>query len=163
MTGIVLLDTSIYLNVLDVPRRNQKRDAVRSKFVALIEAEAHFLLPVATIWETGNHIARCASGGMRREVAQRFLANVTKALEGGTPYKPTHFPDRGPFLDWLREFPEYAMRQKSEKKRGEGVSLSDLSIIKEWERAGQRHPARRVWIWSLDADLRAYDTQPDGS
>lgn len=43
---------------------------------------------------------------------------------------------------------------------GEGTSLSDHSIIKEWEKLCKRHRMSRVLIWSLDADLIAYDRHP---
>jgi len=40
------------------------------------------------------------------------------------------------------------------------VGMGDLSIIKEWEEAKKRTPYLRVFIWSLDNDLRGYDYQP---
>jgi hypothetical protein len=52
---------------------------------------------------------------------------------------------------WLNEFPDFAMRN---------VSMGDLSIIKEWEEAKKRTPRLRVFIWSLDQTLRAYDFSP---
>lgn len=63
-------------------------------------------------------------------------------------------------MEWLVEFPDYAQRNKSETKTREGVSLSDLSIIKEWEQTRDRHFMSRVLIWSLDSDLSGYDTGP---
>lgn len=149
MSRIVLLDTSIFLNVLDVPGFNQDRDEVLVQFSERVEAGDHFFLPMATIWETGNHIAHLATGRGRREYATKLVDQVVKAMEGDAPYRPTHFPDREQFVIWLREFPEHAARQ---------VGLSDLSIIKEWEVTRDRHHMSRVLIWSLDNDLRAHDT-----
>jgi hypothetical protein len=82
MSAIVLLDTSIYLNVLNVPRFNQERNAVLGEFPAAIEAGNYFLLPLATVWETGNHIADLPDGQTRRRYAERLIADVTKALWG---------------------------------------------------------------------------------
>lgn len=160
MSAIVLLDTSIYLNVLDIPGFNQDRDSVFDDFQSNIEQGDHFLLPLATVWETGNHIARLGSGQLRRRHAEQLWANVLDAFHGNTPYRATHFPDREEFLNWLAAFPDYAMRNKSARKSGEGVSLADLSIIQEWERNCLLHPGRRVRIWSLDSDLASYDRQP---
>lgn len=160
MSAIVLLDTSVYLNVLDVPGNNQDRAAVIQSFAELIEENAHFLLPLATVWETGNHIADLANGQLRRTYAQRLVADVTKAFNGNVPYRATHFPDRDEFLEWLGDFPGMAMRNKSAQKIREGTSLADLSIIKEWERNCQLHRMSRVRIWSLDSDLIGYDHQP---
>jgi hypothetical protein len=52
---------------------------------------------------------------------------------------------------YLSEFPDHAMR---------GLTLGDLSIIKEFERQCELHHARRVFIWSLDQHLGAYDRPP---
>jgi len=157
MSEIVLLDTSVYLNVLDVPGWNQDRADVLDEFAIRVNNEDIFLLPMATIWETGNHIADLPTGGRRRQFAVILVDDVTKALNGEAPYRPTHFPDREEFIGWLREFPDYAKRNKSAKKTNEGVSLADLSIIKEWQRTCALHPMSQVLIWSLDSDLSAYN------
>lgn len=163
MSAIVLLDTSVYLNILDVPGWNQDRDAILDEFEIRMGDDDIFLLPMATIWETGNHIAKLPNGGLRRKFAQRLVDDVTKALDerGIPPYQPTHFPERRDFLGWLTDFPGYAQRNKAAGKPGEGMSLADFSIMKEWARTCSLHPMSRVQIWSLDADLSAYDRQPD--
>lgn len=157
MSDIVLLDTSVYLNVLDVPGFNQDRGAVLNQFQARIRNNDYFLLPMATIWETGNHVADLPDGGRRRQFAQVLVNDVQDALRGSAPYQTTFFPDRDTFLEWLADFPDYAQRNKSDRKIREGISLSDMSIIKEWERTRDRHSMSRVLIWSLDADLAGYD------
>lgn len=157
MSSIVLIDTSVYLNVLDVPGFNQDRDAVFQEFELRIKDCDHFLLPLATIWETGNHIAHLTSGHLRRQFALKLVEDVAKALLGDAPYRPTHFPERDEFLRWLRDFPDYAQRNKSTTKTTEGTSLADLSMIKEWERTCSQNAMSRVQIWSLDADLASFD------
>ncbi|MBK1700276.1 hypothetical protein [Thiococcus pfennigii] len=159
MSAILLLDTSVYLNVLDIPTLNQDRDSILEEFAACIEQNDHFLLPLATVWETGNHIADLGDGQTRRSYARRLVEDVAKAFNGEVPYRATHFPEREEFLDWLGAFPDMAMRSKSAKKFREGVSLADLSIIKEWERNCRLHPMSRVRVWSLDSDLSCYDRQ----
>ncbi|RCK80162.1 MAG: hypothetical protein OZSIB_3666 [Candidatus Ozemobacter sibiricus] len=160
MNDIVLLDTSVYLNVLDVPGFNQDRVVVLNEFGRSINAGDYFLLPLAAVWETGNHIADLADGQTRRRFGEKLVGDVTKAFQGQAPYRATHFPDRDEFLRWLGDFPEMVMRRKTVKKLREGISLADLSIIKEWERNCRLHPMTRVRIWSLDADLAGYDRQP---
>lgn len=158
VSAIILIDTSVYLNVLDVPGWNQDRGAVLAEFGRKIARGDHFLLPMATIWETGNHIADLASGARRREYALKLVEEVQKAVSGTAPYRATHFPERDEFLVWIQEFPDYAMRNKSATKTNEGVSLADLSIIKEWERTRRIHSMSPVAIWSLDSDLAGYNT-----
>lgn len=158
MSEIVLLDTSVYLNVLDVPGFNQDRDEILNAFSCRVENGDYFLLPMAAIWETGDHIADLPDGNRRRQYAQILVEQVRAALNGEVPYRTTYFPDSDVFLRWLGDFPEYAQRNKSDQQTREGVSLSDLSIIKEWEQTRDRHSMSRVLIWSLDRDLAAYDT-----
>lgn len=160
MSAIVLLDTSVYLNVLDVPGFNQDRDAVLKAFKTSIQAGDYFLLPLAAVLETGNHVARLPDGQQRRRYAQTLVTDVRTAFDGQAPYRATHFPEREEFARWLADFPDAAMRNKSPKKAAEGTSLADLSIIKEWERNRDLHPMSRVRIWSLDGDLAGYDRQP---
>jgi hypothetical protein len=157
MSAIVLLDTVVYLNVLDIMGWNQDRVAVLDQFKSRMENGDYFLLPMATIWGTGNHIADLHDGGLRRKFAQKFVEDVEKAISGGVPYKATYFPEREIFRNWIKGFPEYAMRNKSTGKTGEGISLADFSIIKEWEQTCATNNMSRVLIWSLDCDLAGYD------
>lgn len=160
MSALILLDTSIYLNVLDVPGNNQDRTTVLNQFATYVQNADHFLLPMAAIWETGNHIADLDNGGLRRTFAKKLVADVTDAVNGDVPYRATFFPSRDEFVTWLIDFPEYAGRSKSTTRTREGVSLADMSIIKEWERTCHLHPMTRVLIWSLDQDLTGYDRVP---
>ena len=157
MGDIVLLDTSVYTNILNVPGRNGEREDIFAEFALRIENGDNFLLPMASIWETGNHISRLADGNLRRQYAKILVENVRNALDGKAPFRPTYFPTRELFMEWLIEFPDYVQRNKSETKTSEGVSLSDFSIIKEWEQTRDRHSMSRVLIWSLDSDLSGYD------
>ncbi|MBF0340468.1 MAG: hypothetical protein HQL95_05820 [Magnetococcales bacterium] len=159
MEIITLLDTSIYLNILNVPGCNQDRMAILKQLSAQTPGENR-LLPMATIWETGNHIADLRDGGSRYLLATQFVKDILRAFQGETPYMPTYLPDKSEFISWLKDYPEHAKRSKKITKPSEGVSLADFSMIKEWERTRARNPRRRVRIWSLDQDLAGYDTHP---
>lgn len=152
MSQVVIVDTSVLLNVLDVPAFNQNRDDVFGEFEEFVDAGASLLVPMAAVFETGDHIADLTDGRQRRRYAERFCEAIRDALAGDAPWTPIRFPDAEQLQNWLRDFPDYAMR---------GPDLSDLSIIKAWEIACQRHSSRRVRIWSLDGDLRGYDQNPD--
>ncbi len=158
MSDIVLLDTSVYLNVLNLPGRNQDRAAVLDLFTDRVQNGDHFLLPMATIWEAGNQVSRLPDGAQRYRFAVKLVADVHNAINGEAPYRTTYFPDSTVFSTWLNEFPDYAKRNKAPDKTTEGISLSDLAIIQEWERTRARHSLSRVLIWSLDRDLAGYDT-----
>ena len=151
MPPIIIVDTSILLNVLNVPGFNQDRDAVLNRFRELVEARANLLLPMGAVFETGNHIAQLPDGQQRREYAEVLRDEVRKALEGQAPWTPIQLPDAAQLADWLQGFPDSAMR---------GAGMVDLSIIKAWERTCAQHPAHRVEIWSLDRHLTGYDRIP---
>lgn len=148
MRSVILVDTSIFLNVLDVPGFNQNSIQVRQELEELIENEDSLLLPIAAIVEAGNHIAQLSHGSNRRRFAEQFVEQVKMAFSGDAPWTPTRVPDLELLAEWLTEFPDRAMQ---------GISLGDLTIIKEWEAACERHPRMRVRIWSLDQHLKGYD------
>jgi len=149
MRSILIVDTVIFLNVLDVPGWNQNADEVRGELETHINNDVTLLLPVASIIETGNHIAQLSDGNQRRRFAGKFIDQVNKALDGEAPWQPTAVPDTATLVEWLRDFPDYAMRE---------ITIADLTLIREWEAARDRHPRHRVRIWSLDQDLTGYDT-----
>ena len=151
MPRIVIVNTTVLLNVLDVPGKNQNRNAVLDRFETLVDAGANLLLPMGAVFEPGNHIAQLPNGQQRRQYAEVLRDEVRRALEGQAPWTPLQLPDAEQLADWLEGFPDSALR---------GAGMVDLSIIKAWERTYAQHPAHRVEIWSLDRHLTGYDHVP---
>ncbi|OGB32764.1 MAG: hypothetical protein A3F78_08175 [Burkholderiales bacterium RIFCSPLOWO2_12_FULL_61_40] len=151
MSAIVLVDTSILLNVVDVPGRNQQRDAVIDELAARIDDGDHLFIPLAAIIETGNDIARISDGGARRSAAERFAGAVRAALNDEAPWKPLNFPSHEDLSAWLVQFPDSASKK---------VGMGDLSIQHEWGHLCKKYPMSRVLIWTLDIDLQGYDRAP---
>jgi hypothetical protein len=106
---------------------------------------------MATIYETGNHIAHISDGNLRRRYAEAFVQEVDKAISGETPWRVMQIPDREEIRIWLQDFPALATRE---------IGIADLSIIKEWEKLQKLVPHHRVFIWSLDKHLKGYDYRP---
>lgn len=154
MSSICLIDTSVLTNLLNVPNRNQHKDMVGHAYKEYVELGCTFILPMASIIETGNHIAQNGDGRVRREVAQRFVMAVKAAFEGTAPWKPSEFPSSKEISLWLDAFPELAGKNKSADKLSEGTSFGDLSIIKEFEKCCARFAMSEVFVWSLDSDLQ---------
>lgn len=148
MSSIVVVDSTVMLNILDVPGRNQAREAVLTRLGELIEAGDHLFIPMAAIVEVGNHIAQVAKGAHRRATAERFVVEVRRALSNEAPWKPINFPSNDEVLGWLDAFPDSAMQ---------GIGMGDLSIRKEWEELCRRHSLSHVWVWALDGDLAGLD------
>lgn len=159
MSSIFLIDTSIFLNILNVPNCNQNRKLVLEDFKTYSQSGCSFLLPMATIMETGNHIAQNGDGRLRREVATRFIKEVKAAFKGEAPWQTTEFPDTTKILEWIDKFPDLAGQNKSPHKQ-EGTSFGDLSIIEEFNKLCKRCPYTEIYIWSLDQDLKNYYQKP---
>ncbi|MNL03039.1 hypothetical protein D3C87_1235640 [compost metagenome] len=160
MSAISIIDTSVFLNLLDVPNRNGEREQVDLAFREYVELGATFILPMATIIETGNHIAQNGDGGTRRATAQRFCEHVGAAFCGNAPYQISEFPNSQEVLAWLNSFPEHAGQNKTPAKTTEGTSFGDLSIIEEYSKCRRRFSMSEVFIWSLDSDLATYSYKP---
>lgn len=161
MSDVVFIDTSVYLNILDVTGFNQSKDDVLSVFEGM--AADYLILPLATIFETGNHISKLPDENQRLKFAQTMINHVC-GVPGKKPlFQPIQMPSTLDFTKWLAEFPNYAkVPKKAKKAKTEGGSLSDLTIKREWKKACDnklfRH--RRVRIWSLDSDLSSCDRKP---
>ena len=151
MVAVIIVDTSIFLNLLNVPGFNQDRDAVVEQFKGFVDTSSSFLLPVGAIFETGNHIVKLPDGGNRRRYAEIFSEQVSQALKETAPWVVIPSPDAARLGAYLQDFPDVAMR---------GVSLVDFSIVRAWEEARERHQEQRVLIWSLDGHLEGYDYDP---
>lgn len=148
MSAIVIVDTSVLLNILDVPGRNESRAEVLAELETLIEASNHLFIPMAAIVEVGNHVARLGNGAQRRAAAECFVAEVKKALADEAPWKPINFPSNQEVLSWLDAFPDAAMQR---------LGMGDLSIKKEWEDLCAKYRMSRVRVWTLDEDLAGLD------
>lgn len=151
MRAICIIDTSVFCEILDVPKMASQRDAIREALKARIVAREELLLPITTIIETGNHIGQQGDGNLRRMTAERFVEQVTKALGGETPFTPTPFMNDRELMQLLKEFPDWAKRHRG---------LGDLTIRGVWDEQCALYPRRRVYIWSLDKDLAGYDRRP---
>jgi hypothetical protein len=161
VNAVCLIDTSIFLNLLNVPGRNQHKEQVVADWQNYVELECTFILPMATILETGNHIAQNGNGDIRRQTATRFCEAIRGAFTGKAPYRPSEFPNNDEILSWLNEFPSLAGKNKSPDKLTEGTSFGDLSIIKEFEKCRARFRMSEIFIWSLDSDLQHYHHHPN--
>jgi hypothetical protein len=148
MSSVRIVDTSVLCNLLRVPNRDQEADRAVREFGRAQAARDVFLLPIAVIYETGNHIAHSPNGAKRRVVAEGFVELVRKAFEGEIPFTPTPLQNSEDMTRWLDEFPDRAMT---------GMGFADLAITKVWEEQCELNQGRRVLIWSYDGHLQGYD------
>ena len=145
---LCLIDTSILLNLLNIPNKNQDSEAVFADFQAKIEAGETFFLSLATIIETGNHIGHLPDGNSRYGCACALLQQVKAALDGKSPFVPLDMCSREELRQWMDDFPH--------EHAAEGRGVGDMMLVKECQRLRMRHPRAEVYVWSLDSDLTSY-------
>lgn len=127
---------------------HQDLDEVMQQLRDFVNQGFTLLLPMATILETGNHIAQNGDGNQRRKTAIKYVQVVNDAMEGNAPWIiPSPLFNRENLVEYLSEFPDNAMV---------GMGLGDLSIIKEFHHQCELQPCREIFIWSLDDHLQGY-------
>ncbi len=147
MSAICLIDTSVFVEILNVPKLANQHSLIIDLLRLKLQDKELLFLPMATILETGNHIAQNGNGDERWNCANRFVTQVKKALAGDSPFQPVKFLEREQLLQWLAEFPESAKRKSG---------LGDLSIIHDFQRTCSLNHGRKVYIWSLDEHLSSF-------
>ena len=161
MTDICLLDTSILLNILNVPNKNQDKASVMDDFKIYAESNCRFIIPLVVAVEVGNHISQNGNGETRRKTARQFVDMMHRTFSGELPFEISDFDLKIEWRNWIGEFVDRAGQNKTATKPNEGMSLTDLSIIKEYDALQAKNRANKskhvkVFIWSLDSDLEAY-------
>ena len=142
--SICILDTSILLEILNIPNKSTQHEQILDEFRIKSEGRESFFLPMATIIETGNHIAQNGNGDIRRRKATKFVEFIKKALTGETPFTVIQFPKKEDMTIWIEQFPDSAMRR---------MGLGDLSIVQDLKTMRRKNKNRHVYIWSLDQHL----------
>ncbi len=154
---LLILDTSVLCVYLNIPGKETCDGAIQlSTEKAKKEVEDkgkdgwQFVLPVACVIETGNHIAQC--GGNRFDLATQLVALVKKALEGESPW--IVFSDNIDIWKigntaWLDDWAEHAAARLSIADRTISVIADDYSR-NGWE----------VEIFTCDEQLKAWQPEP---
>jgi hypothetical protein len=151
MSAIRIVDSTVFCNILGVPNRSQNQQQAFEELTSYREQGDSLLLPMAAVYETGNHISQQGDGQERRDAAKLFVKQVRKAMNEESPFGPAQIHDTEEVKGWLSDFPDDAMR---------GIGIGDRSIIEVWEQQRVLNPSRRVVIWSYDDDLDGYDREP---
>jgi hypothetical protein len=145
------LDTSVFVEILDVPHMNGNRSAVLAEMDARLKARIRFVLPTATVVETGNHIFQIKEGDPRRKCAAVFMSLLRKTADGEAPWALHERTWDGTFLTSLcdggitgMDLAQHAVHQQ--------LGTGDLSIVAERDLYASRAQAE-VRIWTLEATM----------
>jgi len=152
---IAFIDTSVLCEILRVPMMFSDHERYLAEFQERRATGQRFVLPVATIIETGNHISQV--NGDRYAAAQRFEDVVRLALSGGGPFVTLE-------LEWDNAFMTKVLEDNITGQRFVDLAAAgtfgtgDLSILVQRDRFVQRSSFARnqVEIWTAEATMGAY-------
>lgn len=163
MSKVVFLDTSVLLNLLNVPNKNSDYATVLARFKDLVRQRVTLIIPIAAVVEVGNHLAQLA-GFERRDRSEQFAGILGQSLKGQTPWVVSGTTWNADFLAELVQ--GSAHRQGMVDLCTGGVGTGDGAILLEVERFRQRIDlprGRPIELWTLDNELlKAYVAQANG-
>lgn len=148
-----LIDTSVFVEILNVPGKSQQHEAVAAKFVSRHENGHRFVLPVTTIIETGNHIAHCAPN--RRNAAKRFILALEQAQSDSPPWIVRD-------VKWDRVLLSRLLEGNSTGSDllnllGDGrMGTGDVALLVERDEFRNASSFTDVRVWTLEAALGSY-------
>lgn len=160
MRKVLILDTSIICVWLRVPGKETcgpvsnrwTYELVKEKLDAEISDGATLILPLASIIETGNHIAQ--SRGDKRDVVNSFVEHIEKAIDGKVPWAA--------FTEQSRLISNDALKQTLSTWKQtalSGQSLGDAMIVEVAKYYASYNAP--VEIFTGDEGLKAYEpTRP---
>jgi len=155
--AVIFIDTSVLCCLLNVPGKNQDRDAVMAHYGQRREAKDAFVLPVSAVIETGNHIEQLGEGlgDARWRCAEALCQFLTFMVNGAGQFIMHRFSwDE----DLLREFCEGGNSSPSFTQAAASGQFGggDLAILLERARYQDRVAVGPVEVWTLDKKLSDY-------
>jgi len=159
MRKVLIIDTSILCVYLGVPGKDTcgsdndlwDKKRVETRFTAEEKQGTKFILPLATIIETGNHIAQANS--KRYEIAQAFAEILVKVADGVIPWEV--FTTQVGELWNSEELKQLATEWPTLASRK--ISIGDATIKTVAEYYAKTSQTLQVEIFTGDGGLKAYE------
>ncbi|WP_051951309.1 hypothetical protein [Actinacidiphila yeochonensis] len=148
------LDTSVFVELLDVPYMNDHRDEMVAELIRGTRDGVRLVLPTATIIETGNHVFQVKDGTARRSCAARFAEQLRRTAAGEAPWVLHERTWDGAFLRALCDGGSTAMGLTEHAARRQ-LGAGDLSIVAERDLFARKVRAR-VRIWTREAAMATW-------
>ncbi|WP_156725257.1 PIN domain-containing protein [Streptomyces apocyni] len=148
------LDTSVLVEILDVPFLNDHRAEVLAEMDQRIRDGVRFVLPTATVIETGNHVFQVKNGQARRQCADRFMSALRQTAQGQAPWRLHERTWDAAFLTSLCDGGSTAMTL-TQHAESQLLGTGDLSIVAERDLYASKVQAR-VRIWTLEDTMSTW-------
>lgn len=148
MSNVHFVDTSVLVELLDIPKMNDHHAQAQKEYEELAVKGDVFVLPVAVLVETGNHIAHIPDGTKRRQVADHFSALVQQAIRSEGNWNTVPGIPMETLESIMDKFPAQAQNK---------MGFGDVSIIEQFNDYWQnRQPIGKMRIWAFDVHLQSY-------
>lgn len=150
--NVKFIDTSVMLNLLEVPNRCSELEKVKKEWRENLEANDVLIMPTATIIETGNHIAHIPNGDVRRKVAGVFGEFLRKTANDEAPWQLYSVKNIKEELLYLADNIESFATCE--------IGIGDMSIVYAYEHYIEETPGiGSIRIWSTDTHLQSYSRE----
>lgn len=147
--NVRFIDTSIMLNLLGVPKHCQEEARIKAEWKQVLENKETLIMPIATIIETGNHIAHIEKGDVRRTITLKFQEYLRRTAQSEAPWE---LYGAGLNSEEIR----YLADHLAEYTRS-NIGIGDMTIIYAYQKYIEERPAiGTVMIWSTDNHLAAH-------
>ena len=148
MSNVHFIDTSVLVELLNIPNMNGRHAQAKAEYEELVASGDTFVLPVAVLVETGNHIAHISDGNMRYKIAVLFSSLVQKAIKSEDNWNTVPDIPMCTLEKIIHQFPSLARGQ---------TGFGDISIIEQFNDYWQnRQPIGMMRIWAFDEHLQGY-------
>lgn len=155
MTTVVFVDTSVLLNIVQVPGKDQDYEQVVEELRDRVERGEELVLPVTAVVECGNHVAQIKGAHDDRFAAAGRFVNVLRAVrDGEAPWTFNQTEWDGEY--WSALIGGAGTGEPLEELLNRGIGTGDVAILAERETYRRRTGLQDVRIWTLDVGLSAY-------
>ncbi len=154
--AVVFIDTSVLCNLLRIPGKAQDQDAVREELHDRTQAGDTFVLPMAAVIETGNHIEQLPDGDERRRRAQRLTEILRYVAQETQPWVLVETEWNSELLRQFCDGSDGGSTPPFVEVATQGaLGGGDLTILVERDRFAKRVMGQEVVIWTYDQKLKA--------
>ncbi len=149
--NVRFIDTSIMCNLLEIPNMCADKERVKKEWEEVLKNKETLIMPLATIIETGNHIAHIADGNgdARYRITKKFKEYLEKTAESKAPWTLYGNALEQKEIKYIAEHLEQFLPMRT--------GIGDMTIIYAYEKYLAEEPAiGTIMIWSMDEHLASY-------
>ncbi len=151
---VCFLDTSVLVEILDVPFMNDHRTDILVEMERRRSERVSFVLPTATVIETGNHMFQIKDGRARRACARTYQSLLDATVAGTAPWVLHARTWDGAFLKALCDGGTTGLTLADHAAQCL-LGVGDLSIVAERDMY-QAKVRATVKIWTLEQTMRTW-------